>query len=600
VADNKPSLLRVLYLGEDIAFMNNLQKRFKSDYPGFKWDFKQIINLSDINAYGTLIELLKLTPSIIYVDLSSHWEPMSALGKMVNRIVKFKHVPIVGLLDDITQVEIARASSFELIYVKTPEIHDLIYHPMHFITPEKLNKYEFAEGKCNNPTLILEEVHIGYFTPEKVHFELNQVLPEGLDFHLNCSVLNKHSPSNLIKVNRSGNSDIYYDHTYNADAEMQFVEEPDYEEYEQERNEFIEKVRKKNKGVSEDIVESEIKMATAGYPDAKTLKATKEAEREESKQRFKEWVEEFKSPPNVKTIKICVVDRDLLFLKNFNTNLTKLNFNLRFLDSFSDDYGVVDRIRPNLITYTVNDAKGDPSKVEQIFKEELEVLDKLFKKIIAIKKYNPIVILFNSNTLDVEQLKEQTSYHNIITFPGPIDPDNILKMGEIIGIKEKQKARDERIKKIAEAKKAGQKPSSSDEVEDIVYLNKANNSGYIEYKAEIRSISETTLTFATTTELMLGTFKISDPVGVYVRTVPIEGKKYLKDGIYFIYYALIHGWDEDLKKAIRREVDKIYLKEKAEKEAKEKEDFEKKNQEVIESKKAEEAEEDGSSESEES
>ncbi|MFZ8934285.1 MAG: hypothetical protein ACO2ZP_10340, partial [Bacteriovoracaceae bacterium] len=185
-------------------------------------------------------------------------------------------------------------------------------------------------------------------------------------------------------------------------------------------------------------------------------------------------------------------------------------------------------------------------------------------------------------------------------FPGPIDPDNILKMGEIIGIKEKQKARDERIKKIAEAKKAGQKPSSSDEVEDIVYLNKANNSGYIEYKAEIRSISETTLTFATTTELTLGTFKISDPVGVYLRTVPIEGKKYLKDGIYFIYYALIHGWDEDLKKAIRREVDKIYLKEKAEKEAKEKEDFEKKNQEVIESKKAKEDEENGSSESEES
>jgi len=590
VAENKPSQMNVIYLGEDIAFMNNLLTRFKMDYPGFKWNFKQIINLNDTNPYGTLIQILKENPRLIYVDISSHWEHMASFAKMVNRIIKFKNIPILGLLDDITQVEMARASNFKLIYVKTPEIHDLVFHPMNYISPEKLNKYEFAEGKCKIPIKLQEEVHIGYFTPEKVHFELNQVLAEGMEIHLDCSTFKKHLSSNLVKVTRTSNTDIYYDHLYSADADILFVEEPDYEEYEKERDEFIEKIRKKNKGVPEDVVESEIKLGLQDYPDAKTLKAMKEQQRQESKEKFKEWVEEFKSESHQKTIKICVVDRELLFLKNFNTNLTKLPFSLRFLDSFSDDYGIIERMRPNLITYTLEDAKGDPSKIEAIRLQEIKILDNLFKKIISLKSYNPIVILFNSNMIDIDQIKEQISFHNIISFPGPVDPQNIIKMGEIIGIKEKQKIRDARIKKMAEDKKAGKRPSSSDEVENVVYLKKGNNQGLVEYKAEIRSLSETSLTFATTTELALGTFKIAERLNVYITTIPIEGKRFQKDGAFFIYHGLIHGWDEDLKKAIRREVDKIYLKEKAEKEAKEKEDFEKKNKEVLHSKTQAEAE----------
>ena len=453
---------------------------------------------------------------------------------------------------------------------------------MNIISPDALKKYEFAKGKCNMPANLQEDVRIGYITPEGIHFELNQVLAEGIKFNLKNKILDKYLNSNQIKIKRSGNYDIYYDFFYNADAELMFVEEPDYEQYEKEREEFIEEVKKKNKGVPEDIVEAEIRTALVDYPDAQTLKKTKEEEREENKEIFAEWVEDNKGEGSPKkSVKILVIDQEMEFLENLKIDLSNLPFSLRYLDDFSEDFETVQKLRPHLITYTIKDSKGDPSLVEEIKTQQEEILKELFNKILNIKGYKPVIILFNSKAFSIEELKQSSSYQHIIGFPGQVNLKDIIKMGDLMVIKEKQKKKEEERKRVESLRKQGKKTDTQESNNSIVYLGKANNRGQICYPIEIRTISETALSFATTTELGLGTFQLDNPLDIFVTTIPIEGKKYLKDGSFFIYSGLIHGWDEDGKKGLRRVVDKIFLKEKAEKEAKEKEEFEKKNQEVI-------------------
>ena len=100
MADEKKASQKVIYLGNDSNFFQNIIQRFNSNYDKIEWEFP-IFAISDKDQpHKYYLEVLDSFPSIIYLDFCSHPALVSTLSEYMSRDPYFKNIPLIGLVDN--------------------------------------------------------------------------------------------------------------------------------------------------------------------------------------------------------------------------------------------------------------------------------------------------------------------------------------------------------------------------------------------------------------------------------------------------------------------------------------------------------------------
>ena len=303
-----------------------------------------------------------------------------------------------------------------------------------------------------------------------------------------------------------------------------------------------------------------------------------------------------------KKTKLLIVDRSMTVMRENKRVLAELPFATRYQSIISEEGMVIDKYSPHVIAYTFGGQLGESSQIkerarnpkelkiqEEANKEKSESafieLKVIFDSIKALgNEYNPYVIIFNSSIETTDSLRDKFGYQNILVYSIPMNLKMVIDMGHMVEKKEDADSRKKRKGNVAKKKskepgKGGQKTTSSFD-EDRNYLSLDKSYGSISHNITFTSMTESEVTFSTGEELRLGVFKVKEPIPMYITTIPTEGHAYKKDGAKFLYQGLIHGWDEEEKKAIRSQVSKIFMRDKAEQEAAEKAEFDAKQAEA--------------------
>lgn len=562
MSEEKETPTKIVYVGHDDPYLNDLKEDFLKTYPSTPFNFQTIYNAKDDKHYNMFVEIMNSNSNIIYIDVASTNQYMIRLAQLLRRQQKLRGVPIVCLLPDKSRINIVRDAGIKFIYIKNAEIHDVTYHPYLYINPEAAVSQQFATGSSDTPSRIFEEVKIGYVHKDYIHLESNQCFrPESLVqfYHFN---LNSFLPSPICEVRDVSGQDIYYNMDYGMNLYFKFVQEPDYEEYEKSREEKFQKILNSKEKLSKMAYDYEVKTFESHYPATEEIKKRIEKQREKCRKDLDSWINKQKDEFTPKSTKVLIVDSKLEHLKNNDYDLTNLPYTLSNQTILGNEYSIVKKIRPHVIAYSFPLPELPiQSEKDRLIQKEIEQkqAEELFKHIQYFENYNPIVIFFRCSQFSKEELINRFHYDNIITHKGPIDLKSIIDMGHLFDKKKKKKEAPEEVR---------------------YYFPKETCHALIAIDIKIKSLSESEITFTSEQELNLGTFKMRSPIDMYVTTIPQEGKDYLKDGAIFIYKGFIHGLDEEDKKALRREVDKIFLREKIQKREKELEEFKKKNAEL--------------------
>ena len=67
--DEKPR--KIIYLGDDLSYWSNIQKRFVNQYNKMKWDFVKIYDKEADTYQETFLEILDSEAIICYIDFST-------------------------------------------------------------------------------------------------------------------------------------------------------------------------------------------------------------------------------------------------------------------------------------------------------------------------------------------------------------------------------------------------------------------------------------------------------------------------------------------------------------------------------------------------
>lgn len=592
MADEKKAR-KIVYVGEDQGYLTNIQERFRETYPGKTFEIIHIYRGNEDNHYNSFADILPLEATIIYIDTSARVPYMVKLARALKREIYFKDVPIVALLDSKKDIIPCRNAGLELIFVKCGETFDIIHHPYKICFPEEVQKPDFALAQWEEKVKLIEEVFVGYVTPDYIHVEGNQVLSESMIIEIKIPFLAKRVPSNKFRVRSVGNRNLYNETDYWYDLEFQYIDEVDYEVYEKEKEENQQKVLNNSEKMSPDDIKYKLSDLEATYPPVEVLKKKANKEKKAIRKELEEWIVEFKGMFVPKKTKLLIIDQSMAVMRDNKTVLADLPFATRYQSIISEDGIVVEKYSPHVIAYSFGSDDGKPKErvrnakdkkvQEQAEKEKAEgayiELDTIFKTIKKLGEgYSPYVIIFNCNTETTDTLRSRYSYQNLLVYNIPMNLKMVIGMGSMVEKKDEIagkkniKAQFEKVKK--------EKPDKVDQLttssfgEDRNYLSLDKSYGSISHTINLTSMTESEVTFTSEKELSPGVFKVKDPIPMYITTIPIEGQPFKRDGNKFCYQGLIHGWDESEKKAIRAQVSKIFMRDKAEKEAAEKAEFE--------------------------
>lgn len=580
MVESKNAVKIIAYVGDDVGYFQSLQRQFQEHYPNKAFKFLNLFDSKDPNHYFPFVRVVNAIPNIIYVDISSKKPYMIRLAQFFKRQVQFMGCPVVALLENKDKMLDCRDSGLKFIFVKCAELFDVINHPMTFLFPEEAKKPAFATGQFDFPTDLIEEVKVGYITADYIHIESKQFFSEGMKIKFKHPSINKLLTSQDFEVKNVTNRDLYYDMNYRMDIYYDYVTEPDYEEYGKVREEQEKNILNSQDKIAPEDLKYALSDFEAKFPKVEDLKKKIEKERKKIRTGVSDWVEEFKGKFKPKKTKILIIDKNMDLINGNKKDLSDLSFTLRFQSIVDENMVIIERVTPSLIVYNYPlKSNADLSSEEKAIVEgvaaeqKTEVMTQLGAIINKLKSLGktPVILIFNMPGVTAVELREKLQYPQIMLNSGVINLQLIIDMGQLLEKKESISKKNE----VALKKENDQKVIN--EISDEkCYLAKDKCHGEVLIPVNLKTLSESEITFSTTYELKLSIFRLLKPLDVYVTLIPQDGKHYTKDSGKFIYKGLIHGWDESTKKGLRIQVDKIFLKEKAAKQAKEIEEFEEK------------------------
>jgi hypothetical protein len=574
----------VIYCGMDKGYFQTLSLRFQSTYAHLDFTVQMISQTKD-GYLPLLSKIIQIDPVIVYIDFSSDTKTSLKLSRQLNRLSTFSEIPVVGLVDDTSNLKDCWASGVNLTHVKCGEVHDVVYHPMIIGMPDKVKKPTFARGKFKNPIEadLINDFRIGFITPDYIHAEGDFPHRKGDIVELATTLPNDIIPSKKFSVNEVTNNDLYYDFEFAYNLGITFVDEPEHNDDELDKAMALEDAKAKDNLLKQ--IEHNKKAKVEEYQNQLRV----------CKKKHKAWVTDKLTFSKPKKTKILIIDKEMGFLKSVKGTLDQHPYTIRLQTVLTEDIRSLKRIFPhiiamNFISNSFYDSFNNPNLTEiekEALGEELKdretnslnQVGRLVKRIKATENYTPFVIIFNCKNYSSKALQDTYEYPLIMCHDGEMDLDFILKMAELFEKKQDEKYTKKVEEKILKLRKEDPQKygrlTKDDFEEKRYFISKNDELSFVSSRSQIElvSISESDLTFACEEELDISSYRLEIPINCSITIIPVDGKIYVKDGTKFIYRALIHSLGELDKKELRRYVNDTFFEDINEKREQELEEF---------------------------
>lgn len=612
MAGAKKKAERVVYLGSDTGFFQNITQRYRNTYGAMEWEFPKLPFKDGDKPELSLLQILELEPKIVYLDFCQCTEDIMVLAENMSRDPFFENIPIVGLVDNKEDTVPLLGTGIDFIYVKGGEFHDIIYAPMNIAFPKAVVKPNFAKGKMAKEVDLIDDFRVSYITPSYIHVEGNFYLDEDKPVYFKTDIPTKNVPSHMFEVKNRTTSNLYYDYNYAYDLDFKFVDMPEFKDDEQ----------------------TDAMGITDEAERVKAIRAAKEKQREAisnfednlriAQKKHKEWViDQLDTTPPKKT-KLLIVDESMrVYQGSENEDFSKSPYLIRCQTRFADKLADLDRLRPAIIAYqcvseygaedeedyavalnaiksddtTAIDNEVDPDRKKKLTamydsipsreKEEMGFISNLIQFVKSRDNYSPIIVFFRCYFQTSKALQESFLYPMLVTHNESISLSVCQNLAMIYETKQNEKM-DKLIKaKVAQLKaKDPQKyrrltESDFEEKKFFIKGKKSLAYGSIKVPVILSLLSESEVNFRTELELPMKTYRLNYPIHMSINLVPIEdGKNFIDDKGLKTYRGIIHSISETDKKTLRQQVNEIFFEPLNEKREKEKEEFNQLNQKV--------------------
>jgi hypothetical protein len=522
-------MIKVLYIGIDDGYFQNLEKHFCRIFPDQEFEFVKLWHDEANTFQSIVVKIVKEVPNIAFLDYSASPLKMLTLARSLPRILN-RGASVIGLWDYLLGTPLlikeSNTTGIPFNHIKSGEFSDIVIQSMFLLkTEEGFPRDHFSKVEFNESAEYSEASHamrIGFVTNKYIHVEHDLLLPEGKSFTLSGEFKTK-LPVKKYKVIRRLDENYYYNFSYVSDIE------------------FVTEVK-----------------VEAKPEETKKEKSWRLSEMQDRSNQLEKNVANFvKNCDSVniaKRTRVLVIDSDLDILSQADRPIDSYQHSIRFFRHLSDDAAMLIKIRAGIICFTARpeeESEGDGEETEgkeikSINDVHEDELGKIISSVKALGNYSPFIMVFKS-AISSEDIKKQYNYDRIMSDGGDFSLSQLLDVADLYTEK-------------GGREKANDGKDSYHDQEERIYLDKNSEESYLNYNFNIliRELSESWVSFQTLTQLPLwGIFSLKDPVSMCITVVEkLDEKEWCQDG-YHQYLAVIHGIGEVDKATLRRQVNQI-------------------------------------------
>lgn len=496
------------YLGDDEAYFRALQGEFRR-HLRVNFDFQRLFESEEKKIQSLFLKIFKDKPNCVFVDFSKHTQDYLHLARLVSRTPMEHEMVMTGLVDYLSPPEVLResvATGTNLNFIKSAETFDVIFATAKIIASQGIAEHGFATASLKEDLEAGVLCKIGYIEETGLHIETDHKLDKGERIRFNHHWMEKRIvPSREVFVKNVSTSNMFYQFKYNADLDFLFIDE------------FI-----PPEGMEEKQIEE------------------KKSEREEliiyHKKQLKKWIDDNLSRSQEKRAKVLIVDRNFRFFQN-QPRTDKHSYTIRCIPFFTDVGVELDRLRPQVIAMEFEDPEktDDPKNTPDSLLKLIKVLKS------KLEDVTPFIVVFNSKTSSKE-MQDNYSYPQIISHPGELSVEVLLKMADIF------------------EKKLGHLQLQSHPGRVYIRKNNLASVGEILKQVTVVKLSESDMILQSEFPFPEGTnIHLTEPVDMFVnvRAAPAKpgGNSKIPE-----FYGLIHSLGETEKKELRKYVNSVFFR----------------------------------------
>lgn len=543
----------IVYIGQDLGYWSDLEKRYSHTYQDAIFKFHHL-KLTPTTVNETIYNLFNIKPSIIYIDVNEQDDHARNLGMILKRINFFDYIPVVALVNNVSQVEKLISIHYDFVFIKGVETHDVVYHPYKLKYHDEAKSGEFALAKLSAEIKLKEIARVGYYGLTSMHIETLNTLEKGRVVEVEHNIPKENMRTNYFVSEKMGEDSIYYGARHWVELDYLYVDPAKREDGSFSLN-------------VEDLSEEDLN---------NKVMVTRN---------LKKWITENSSYGSRKRTKLLMIDPEMNYFKTNGKMIDGYDFVFRINESFNEDFKYLSRIGPDIVVYCYPEKNPELEDVDKTDVEKLTAIaenmeskeedhDAILKSAISnLKKLGPqppYLIVLNCSKYTSQTFQQQFNYQYALVNPNMIGMNILAQMIHQLEEKRLEKEELEINNKIATLRKsdpikyAKVNKTYFDPPKYYVSKKLPISNALILRDAVLTEISESVCFFTLEEPINFGNYYLTHPFSFAVKVIPQDGKEYVKEGEVYKYHGLIHAIGEKEKMRLRQYVNDIYTQHKKE------------------------------------
>jgi hypothetical protein len=591
----------ILYVGDDSNYWGQIKNNYEKHFSQVNCLFYLYRVEGDITHKDVFLKILQLRPSVIYLDFTKRHNEMFQLARLISRDGIFFGTSIVGFVNHVEEVDEVMKNGCSFAYVKCGEFYDAVYGPLRYCLPNKIPTPNFAKGMLDENRDLFIPVRVGYIHPSKIHFEGNFTPIENNDYEIETAIERNYLPSKGFKCLKLETfSGKYYNYCNAFSMTYHYVNKPsllsDFEKAKSLNQKF---------DISPQVINATIQEYNS--------------DRQQVRKNFSNWIYDNLNEGREKLTKVLIIDPNYDVLIQHDGDLSDSDYAFRMQSDIEYTKVYFEKFRPDLIVFSLmnepsieearkiifehrkkkgtankynnkshySDVDKDPLDKEDTDELDIEIsenedeeelkkvliekiindqLIKLFSNIENCKEYNPSILIFNSRNTS-EEIISKFGEHKLVATKNKFEFSLVLKMAKLVETNQRKKHLFDMQKKLDILKQEQHEKYKGVRVEDIVepkfFIPKLNKISTARLKVAVSliAISESEIWFKSKQKFYFGVYELDIPTKIRFTIAPdaetYENFTADKDGD--IYHGLIHSFDENGKKLLRQDVNRIFF-----------------------------------------
>ncbi|MGB0454949.1 MAG: hypothetical protein ACPGJV_14660 [Bacteriovoracaceae bacterium] len=440
--EKQPADIKVLYVGKDESYWNKLSARFDKGYDDKNCEFDIRIPDDEFSSLKTFVYIKECGFHIVYLDLSSDLQKFLELLKLLRKDQSTKQIACVvlhNLLVDNGTVSRVLFSGARANHIKSDEFSGVIFTGMALSTLDTFTKApDYLSVAYTMPMTLVQDLRLSYVAKDYFSIETNSPLKVSDEIILESHPLSDSVKVKRFKVHQIKEEGLYYNTRYNIRLQYSIENMEAY------------------------------------------------------KLPMQNWFNAHGNSLRPKKTKIFVIDPSLLFLKESEDELLKIDYSINVQTSVLNIDVPLKRFHPQMIVFVWQESNQEAEKN----------FINLFSKMKLLSNYSPFIFVLNSK-FTAEKMRTHFKYDKLLTFPGMLEPHELRSLAQTC---------EQKIN-----------PTFNDETEARVYFSSDDTNAVVRFEREVEllGLSENLLYFRTDQILPDFTvFWITHPVEAMLTIVP--------------------------------------------------------------------------------